>query len=101
MQDAQMAKSFQMTEDSAYRQEESLRREQLRLQYVISYTVATSLMCVCFREEKDREEAEKYVRSLEQQVRQMFVQCNHYTETLTLCNVVYNTVELHNYLFHI
>ncbi|XP_019850199.1 PREDICTED: coiled-coil domain-containing protein 50-like [Amphimedon queenslandica] len=53
MKDAQMAKSYQATEMSAYNQEESVRRDRLREQ-----------------EERDREAAERYAHEIQQQEEQ-------------------------------
>ena len=71
MKDAQMAKSFQATETNAYRQEESIRRDRLREQLVIIMMMMMMqmmmAMVIVFREERDREAAERYAREIQLQ----------------------------------
>ena len=68
MKDAQVAKSFQASEMNSFKQEEGIRREQLRQQLVQNnYSFAIIIIIINFREERDREAAERYVQSIQEQ----------------------------------
>ena len=66
MKDAQVAKSFQASEMNSFKQEEGIRREQLR-QQLVQNNYLFAIIIINFREERDREAAERYVQSIQEQ----------------------------------
>lgn len=66
MKDAQVAKSFQASEMNSFKQEEGIRREQLR-QQLVQNNYSFAIIIINFREERDREAAERYVQSIQEQ----------------------------------
>lgn len=66
MKDAQVAKSFQASEMNSFKQEEGVRREQLR-QQLVQNNCSFAIIIINFREERDREAAERYVQSIQEQ----------------------------------
>lgn len=67
MKDAQVAKSFQASEMNSFKQEEGIRREQLRQQLVQNNYSFAIIIIINFREERDREAAEQYAQSIQEQ----------------------------------
>ena len=67
MKDAQVAKSFQASEMNSFKQEEGIRREQLRQQLVQNNYSFAIIIIINFREERDKEAAERYAQSIQEQ----------------------------------